>query len=157
MASRHRSRERALQILFQWDVRKNSPEEAIAAFYDALFADEHAGEPESPHRKKAKKRGRDRFMEQLVHGAVKNVGQIDELLGRHSAHWRLERMATVDRNILRLAVFELMEHTSPHAVAIDEALELARRFSNEESVSFINGVLDAAYREIRGGPLPQKE
>jgi N utilization substance protein B len=70
------------------------------------------------------------------------------MIGSHSEHWRLERMPAVDRNILRLAVFEMTGTQTPPAVVIDEALELARRFSGEASVAFINGVLDAVRRQV---------
>ena len=70
------------------------------------------------------------------------------MIRKHLQHWRLERMATVDRNVLRLAIYEMLATATPPAVIIDEALELARRFSNDEAVQFVNGVLDAARKEI---------
>lgn len=138
MPSRHRSRERALQILFQLDMRKQAADEAIAAFYSSLYSEKM--EAEVPPQ--------DRFMEQLVRGAVERMAEIDRRIAEHSEHWRLERMPAVDRNILRLAVCEMTESPTPPAVVIDEALELARRFSSEESVAFINGVLDAVRRQL---------
>ena len=75
--------------------------------------------------------------------------QIDERITRHAEHWRIERMPAVDRNILRLAVYEMLSTPTPPAVVIDEALELARQFAGEESVHFVNGVLDAVRRELR--------
>ena len=83
-----------------------------------------------------------------MRGTVEHVAEVDDRIARHAEHWRMERMPAVDRNILRLAVYEMEHVGTPAAVAIDEALELARRFSNEESVQFINGVLDAVHREI---------
>ncbi|HXI38779.1 MAG TPA: transcription antitermination factor NusB [Bryobacteraceae bacterium] len=136
MAARHRSREHALQILFQWDMRKQPVEESIAAFYGSLYSEESAVRPE-----------RDEFLEQLVRGTVEKAGEIDALISGHAEHWRIERMPAVDRNILRLAIYELRNTETPPAVAIDEALELARRFSTEESVQFVNGVLDAVNKE----------
>jgi N utilization substance protein B len=136
MASRHRSREHALQILFQWDMRKQPVDESIAAFYGSLYSEENAVRPE-----------RDEFLEQLVRGTVEKSGEIDALISGHAEHWRIERMPAVDRNILRLAIYELRNTDTPPAVAIDEALELARRFSTEESVLFVNGVLDAVHKE----------
>ena len=95
-------------------------------------------------------------MDRLVTGAVKHVEDIDERITRHAEHWRIERMPAVDRNILRLAVYEMLHGGTPAPVVIDEALELARRYSNEESVQFINGVLDAIRREAPGQePEPQ--
>ena len=139
MPSRRRSRQRALEILFLWDVRRQPVAEAMAAYFDTLCSEESRGAPP-----------RDPFVEALVSGAVENVAQIDERITRHAEHWRIERMPTVDRNILRLAVFEMMHSDTPAPVVIDEALELARRYSNEESVQFVNGVLDAIHREIAG-------
>jgi len=132
MPSRRRSRQRALQILFLWDARQQPADEVINAYYDTLYSEER---PE-----------RDAFTAELVRGTIAHAAQIDELISRHAAHWRIERMPAVDRNVLRLAVFEITYGGTPAAIAIDEALELARRFSNEESVQFVNGVLDAIHR-----------
>jgi N utilization substance protein B len=134
MSSRRKARQRALQILFSWDARHRPVDEAIDEYYDALYAEER---PE-----------RDPFAIDLVRGAVKHVAQIDERITRHAEHWRIERMPGVDRNILRLAVYEMAHAGTPAAVTIDEALELARKYSGEESVQFVNGVLDAVRREL---------
>ena len=134
MPSRRRSRQRALQILFLWDARRQPVEDAISAYYDTLYSEER---PE-----------RDPFVDDLVRGTVEHVAEVDEQIAKHAEHWRMERMPPVDRNILRLAVYEMQHVGTPAAVVIDEALELARRFSNEESVQFVNGVLDAVHREI---------
>ena len=83
-----------------------------------------------------------------VTSTTPRVAEIDRRLTQHAEHWRIERMPAVDRNVLRLAIYEMMSMDTPPPVAIDEAIELARRFSGEESVQFINGVLDAAKREI---------
>ena len=142
MPSRRRSRQRALQILFLWDVRRQPVEEATRAYFDTLYSEESRTKPQ-----------RDEFLDQLVSGAVEHVEEVDRRITQHAEHWRIERMPTVDRNILRLAVYEMMYSDTPAAVAIDEALELARRYSNEESVQFVNGVLDAVHRELVGaGP-----
>ena len=137
MPSRHRSRQRALQILFQCDVRQQPVEDSIAAFYDSLGAEESQWQLR-----------RDPFMESLVKGTVEKTTEIDRRITEHSAHWRMDRMPVVDRNVLRLAIYEMMDSSTPPAVVIDEALELARRFSGEESVAFINGVLDAVRRQM---------
>jgi transcription antitermination protein NusB len=134
MASRRRSRQRALQILYLWDARRQPPAEAINAYYDTLYSEE---QPE-----------RDPFVASLVHGVVENIAEVDEQITKHAEHWRMERMPAVDRNILRLAVWEMSRGGAPAPVAIDEALELARKFSNEESVQFVNGVLDAVHRDL---------
>jgi transcription antitermination protein NusB len=153
MPSRHRSRQRALQILFEVDMRKLPVHEALESFYESLYTAEFDPEPDHPA-----PAPKDPFMEALVRGAARNSEPIDEKITAHSAHWRLERMPAVDRNILRLAVFEMMFEGTPAAVVIDEAIELARRFSGDESAPFINGVLDAVRKEIApkvaGAPGP---
>jgi len=137
MPARHRSRQRALQVLFLWDLRKQAIEEAISSFYETLGSEEDDPKPTPV----------DEFMESLVRGTTTNAEAIDQRIAAKSANWRLERMPVVDRNILRLAVYEMNNLKTPVAVAIDEALELARQFSGDESVSFINGVLDAVHRD----------
>jgi N utilization substance protein B len=139
MPARHRSRQRALQVLFLWDQRKQAIDEAISSFYETLASDDKHPGTTSP----------DDFMETLVRGASEKSAEIDQTIAGKSEHWRLERMPAVDRNILRLAVFEMSELKTPPPVVIDEALELARQFSGEESVSFINGVLDAVHRDFQ--------
>jgi N utilization substance protein B len=138
MVARHRSRHRAVQILYQCDVRKLGAVEAIRGFYESLYTEENENGIDRP----------DAFMEQLVQGTLAHLGDIDERIARFSENWRLERMPAVDRNILRMAAYELMEKQTPAAVVIDEALELARRFSGNESVPFINGVLDSIRKEL---------
>ena len=83
-----------------------------------------------------------------MRGVIEQLPEIDERIARNASHWRLERMPVVDRNILRIAVYEMLRTDTPPAVIIDEALELARQFSGEESVHFVNGVLDAVRREL---------
>jgi N utilization substance protein B len=141
MPSRRRSRQRALQILFLWDARRQSVDEAIDAYYDTLYSEEQPA--------------RDPFVTDLVRGTVEHAAQIDEQISKHAEHWRMERMPIVDRNILRLAVFEMIHAGTPAAIGIDEALELARKFSNEESVQFVNGVLDAIRRDAPAVSDPQ--
>jgi transcription antitermination protein NusB len=148
MAARHRSRQRALQVLYQWDMTKRPVDEAIRAFYDTLRADKTAEEKvEEPELETPD--GRDEFMEELARGASEMAPDIDHRIAEKSAHWKIERMPIVDRNILRLGIYEMSRRETPPAVVIDEALELARQFSGEESVAFINGVLDAVHKEIR--------
>jgi len=143
MPSRRRSRERALQVLFTWDVRRGDVYRAIDDFYETLHS-----EDDEPTRL-----DRDEFMEELVRGTAARLDEIDALVTRYAANWRLERMPAVDRNVLRLATFETLSAKLPPAVIIDEALELTRRFAGDESVSFVNGVLDAVRRDA-GGPVP---
>ena len=136
MPARYKSRQRALQILFQCDIREYGALDGVRAYYDSLYLEEGDEIPEQ-----------DRFMEILVLGTLENAENIDELIRRHSANWRLERMPLVDRNILRMAIHEMIDVGTPPPVVIDQAIELARRFSGEESVPFVNGVLDAIRRE----------
>jgi N utilization substance protein B len=135
MAARHRSRQRALQVLYQWDMTKQPVEEAISSFYDTLYSDESE---EKPHR--------DEFMEELATGTSQMAIDIDHRISAKSENWKLDRMPVVDRNILRMAIYEMSRQGTPAAVVIDEALELAKQFSGEESVSFINGILDAVHK-----------
>jgi N utilization substance protein B len=140
MSSRRRSRQRALQILFLWDSRRQPVDEAINAYYDTLYSEEHPT--------------RDPFVTSLVRGTVEHLPELDTQITKHAEHWRMERMPAVDRNILRLALYEMTHCETPAAVTIDEALELARRFSSEESVQFINAVLDAIHREYSSAAKP---
>jgi transcription antitermination protein NusB len=142
MASRRKSRQRALQILFSWDVRRRPVDDAINEYYDALYAEEQPT--------------REPFVIDLVRGTVDHLEGIDARITRHAEHWRMERMPGVDRNILRLAVYEMEHGGTPAPVTIDEALELARKYSNEESVQFVNGVLDAVRRELGDATGPQR-
>ena len=137
MPARHRSRQRALQVLFSCDLRQQPVDEALAAYYKTLESEEEDPSPGQP----------DEFMETLVRGATGHAAQIDQRIAAKSEHWRLDRMPAVDRNILRLAVYEMSELGTPAPVVIDEALELARKFSTDESVAFVNGVLDAVRRD----------
>src|SRR5262245_42737463 len=122
MPARHRSRQRALQILFLWDQRKQPVSDAIRSFYDTLGAEEEDPQP-TPQ---------DEVMEFLVRGTAADSEDIDRRISAKSDHWRIERMPVVDRNILRLAVYEMNHTTTPTPIIIDEALELARQFSSDE-------------------------
>jgi transcription antitermination protein NusB len=137
MPARHRSRQRALQVLFSWDRRGGGIEDAMDAFYTTLDSEE-----EDPARTPP-----DEFMEALVRGTAAKANEIDQRIVAKSEHWRLERMPAVDRTILRMAVYEMTETDTPAPVIIDEALELARQFSTDESAAFVNGVLDAIRRQ----------
>lgn len=133
MASRRKSRELALQMLYQWEVGKHSPAHVVATF----FATEKKDGPAET------------LARRLFEGTVEDISPIDQLLREHAAHWRLERMAAIDRNVLRLALFELLHQSeTPAAVVINEALEIARRFSGEGSAAFVNGVLDAVRKTL---------
>lgn len=138
MPARHKSRQRALQVLFLWDQRKQPIDDAITAFYLTLGSDEEDPKPIPT----------DEFMEELARGTARRADEIDQKITAKSSNWRIERMATVDRNILRLAIYEIQVTATPPAVVIDEALELAREFAGDESVAFVNGVLDAVRRDF---------
>ncbi len=144
---------------------KRPVDEAIRAFYDTLDADkiaagsmEHEPMEQEPMEQEMEEQddesgeelasGRDPFMEELARGASQMAADIDQRIAGKSAHWKLERMPVVDRNILRLGIYEMSRQDTPAAVVIDEALELARQFSGEESVAFINGVLDAVHKDM---------
>ena len=131
MGTRRKSRELALQMLFQADMSGQTPDDVRRTFW----AERSEVDRDT--------RG---FADDLFRIATERAKEIDPLIERHAEHWRMERMPVVDRNILRLAVYEISHGGTPAAVAIDEALELARKFSNEESVQFVNGVLDAIHR-----------
>ena len=138
MASpRHQAREAALQALYLWEVGGLAPADAI----DVCFAE---------HRRDAPATVRD-FAATLVHGVAADVAALDALIQAHCEHWRVERLAVIDRLILRLATWELRntrEDELPRAVILNEALELARTFSTHDSVGFVNGVLDAIRRAL---------
>jgi len=136
--ARHRAREQALQLLFQWDMRRTPLDEISRGYYESLLVDEEGLKRPQP----------DEFAGQLVKGVVAEINAVDDLIERHAEHWRIVRMPAVDRNILRIAAYEMKRTDTPPAVVIDEALELARRFAGEESVHFVNGVLDAIRREL---------
>lgn len=138
MPSRFKSRQQALQTLFLWDIRKISMREAVESYYGSLASEE--AEPVNE---------KDVFGEELAEGAAMQSAELDALISRHSENWRIERMPLVDRNILRMAVWEMRNLKTPAAVVIDQALELARRFSSEESIPFLNGVLDAINIELQ--------
>ena len=126
---RHHAREAALKILYFWEVGKSEPSQAIGAYFR-----EH--DPDAA----ANVRG---FAETLVTGTIAEIAALDALIEQHATHWRVERLAVVDRLILRLAAWELRHaQETPAAVVLNEALELARTFSTEEAVRFVNGVLD---------------
>ena len=135
MGPRRKAREYALQMLFQWDITRDSIDQIAATFFDGL--DEPPAVAD--------------FARQLVTRTVEHVEEIDALITRHAEHWRLDRMATVDRNLLRLATQEfLLDKETPKTVVINEAIEIARRFSAQESPQFINGILDSIKKELEG-------
>jgi len=134
MGTRRKSRELALQMLFQSDMGKQDAEQVRRTFWA-----EHGAASEEV-------RG---FADDLVRVATDRTPEIDGLIERHAEHWRMARMAAVDRNLLRAAVAEFLAYPeTPRAVVINEALEIARKFSSPESVHFVNGVLDSVGKEL---------
>jgi N utilization substance protein B len=133
--SRHQAREAALQILYSCEIGGAPGSYAAASFFA-----EHL--PEAADAVRA-------FARELVDGTLDSTAELDALIAEHSRHWRLERLATIDRLILRMAAWELQRHPdTPPAVVIDEAIELARTFSTDDSVKFVNGVLDGISKTL---------
>ena len=138
VTARRRARAAALQMLYQSEVGRSTAHEAIETYWPAHDPDAEVAEP---------LRG---FANALVRGTLDRVTEIDAVLSAHAQNWRVERMAVIDRLILRLAVYEFLAETNtPPRVVINEALELARSYSGEEAVAFVNGVLDAVRKELR--------
>ena len=134
MGTRRKSRELAMQMLFQGDLGKQTPEEVEGLFWASRddVDDETRGFAQDIHRLAAERRV-----------------EVDALIEKHAQNWRLERMPVVDRNLLRAGVAEMLGYPrSPAAVVINETLEIARRYAAPESVNFLNGVLDAIGREL---------
>ena len=136
-AGKRRAREAALQMLYHWEIGRCGAHEAIATYWPAH---DPAGEVGEDLRT---------FANGLVHGVVERVAELDQLIAARAVNWRVERMAVIDRMVLRLAVVELIgDADTPPKVVINEAIELARTYSGDESVAFVNGVLDAVRRDL---------
>ncbi len=135
MGSRRKARECALQMLFAADVAETPSDEVVQTYW-AELGDTDLEEP-----------GRE-FATRLATGTLARLETLDERIRSRAEHWRIARMAIVDRNILRLAVYEFLYEPTPRTVAINEALEIARRFSTYEATQFINGILDAIKRDL---------
>ena len=126
-------------MIYQWDLNREPAGEPREAYWKTLAAETSTERPRD-----------DDFAEQLFERVTSQVSRIDDLIREHASNWRLERMAAVDRNILRMAVSELLDETEAPAVIINEAMEVGRRFSTDESGPFLNGVLDAIRRRLEG-------
>ena len=136
-AGRRRARQAALQMLYQMEIGRAGAYEAIATYWPSRDPEDDLEEPLRE------------FANGLVRGTTERVTVIDEMLRAHAQHWRVERMAVIDRLVLRLAVYELLaDPEMPAKVVINEALELARTYSGDEAVAFVNGVLDAVRKEL---------
>ena len=144
MGSRTKARECALQALYQLDTSGGTPSDVLAGLW-AHF------EPADDDTKK--------FAEALVRGAQREQAIIDDLIQKTSTNWKLERMARVDRNILRLAVYEILKRADvPLKVTLNEAIELSKKYGSEESSAFVNGILDRiANAAGLPGQIPKQE
>ncbi|HEV3038717.1 MAG TPA: transcription antitermination factor NusB [Candidatus Angelobacter sp.] len=137
MGTRRKSRELCLQMLFQSDMGKQTPEQVRNTFWTERSEVD------------AEVRG---FADDLFNAATARQQEIDDLIQKHAQHWRMDRMAAVDRNVLRAGVAEFLAYQdTPKPIIINEALEIARKFSSPESVQFINGVLDSVGKELSAG------
>jgi transcription antitermination protein NusB len=136
--TRHRARQAAVQMLYQLEIGQQDLEEVLRTFWAANLPGAE-GAPESVRT----------FAEQLVRSTVGNVSKIDPLITDTADNWRLSRMAALDRLILRLAIGEFLDGATPRNVVINEALELAKTFSGEESAKFVNGILDAVKKKLQ--------
>lgn len=135
MGTRTKARECALQMLYQWDLTRAPMDEVASSFWRVRSGTEAT---------KA-------MAERLARGAQAHATRLDGLIADAATNWRLDRIAAVDRNLLRVAAYELdMERDTPPSVVIDEAVEIAKRFGEADSPSFVNGVLDAIRRMVRG-------
>ena len=135
MGSRRKARECALQMLFAADVAEMPADEVVRSYWAEL------GETDLDATARE-------FATRLAARTLSNLELLDERIRSRAEHWRISRMAVVDRNILRLAVYEFLYEPTPRTVAINEALEIARRFSTYEATQFINGILDAIKRDL---------
>jgi N utilization substance protein B len=158
VGKRSMAREMALQMLYQHDMGSGPPVPEIFRRFDRAFyvtgGDAMEGEGERPRRKAPRHGGREEdrqrevdeafdYARRLVEGTLEHQEEVDALIRKQADNWRLERMPAVDRNILRLAVFELLhEEDIPKLVVVDEAIELAKKFSTDQSSRFVNGLLD---------------
>jgi N utilization substance protein B len=132
MALRHKAREFALQMLFQWEIGRQDPRRIEEGFWRMARAEKNTRA----------------LANQLFEGSVEGCKELDELVAGHAKNWRLERMAVIDRAILRLAACELRAGKTPPKVVLDEAVELAKTFSSQEAASFVNGILDAILKGL---------
>ena len=129
---RSKSREFAMQMLFQWDMSQQDPTKLEAKFWKSAKAANKTRE----------------FANQLFEGTAKEAATLDEIISKHCENWRFERLAAIDRAILRLAIHEMSLSDTPPKVVLNEAVDLAKKFSSEESGAFVNGVLDAVHKSL---------
>lgn len=138
MQRRRKSRESALQVLYQLNITKQETDTALSRFQEHFSAGEEA----------------DEFLKCLVLGVINHCQEIDQLIEQYSENWRLDRINIVDRSILRMALFELLYCKEiPPKVTINEAIDLGKRYGSEDSGSFINGILDRIQNEVVRKPI----
>ena len=135
--TRHRARQAAVQMLYQCEVGQHDIEDVVRKFWSANLP----GSEDAPESVRT-------FAERLVRLTTASADKIDPLIAETAEHWRLSRMAALDRIILRLAISEFLDGSTPRNVVINEALELAKTFSGDESVKFVNGILDAVKKKL---------
>lgn len=144
---RRGAREAALQILYQWEVGGASIDDTLAAYWSVREHDPAEGVAAPADQE---------FAAALARGAIEHLPELDAAIEAQAEHWRLSRMAVIDRLILRLAVYELkFGGEAPPAVVMNEAMELARRFSEEAAVKFVNGILDGLVRATKATGDPK--
>jgi len=158
MGKRREARERAVQFLFQYDLNPSSDlEAALEQFWQtqraAAIADEKGaatwGQPVELPPPTAEESAVRLFADPLIHGALEHRGEADALIQKHARNWELHRIAAVDRNILRLAIYEMLYRDDiPPVVSINEAVDVAKKFSTEDSGKFVNGILDKIKTEL---------
>jgi N utilization substance protein B len=129
---RSKGREFAMQMLFQWDISQQDPTKLEAKFWRSAKAAENT---------KA-------FANRLFEGAAQEASALDDMIARHLENWRLERLSAIDRAILRLAIHEMRSKDTPPKVVLNEAVELAKKFSSEDSGAFVNGLLDSLLKSL---------
>lgn len=130
---RHQARRQAVQFLFQRDFNSGEIEQALTDFWDSQGADPQVRT----------------FAEELIRGVEDNLGEIDALLQESAEHWDIDRMGAVDRNVMRVAIYEMLHRDDiPEIVSINEAVDLAKMFSDEKSGRFVNGILDRIRKEL---------
>ena len=152
MASRRRAREFALQALYDADLAELGGNEALQALWAGMIEGEGIGDARAPESEEVE------FAQRLVFGVDEKRPAIDELIESCSTNWRMPRMPVVDRNILRLAAYELLECADiPANVAINEAVELAKRFGTQDSRAFVNGIVDRMARQLDRIPADRKK
>lgn len=138
MTKRRKSRESALQVLYQWDIEQHDDQKGSAHIKEHSLV----------------KEGKDPFLEQIIQGVLDHCQEIDHLIDRYSENWRLDRITPIDRTILRMAIFELLFcEDIPPKVTLNEAVDLGKRYGSEHSGSFINGILDRILNEVVKEPI----